>query len=61
MLNVYINVSVLLSIWIITIVKQWYERRQAVLAIPQDPIQNNNTDFRCSNRRTFYPYWELVS
>jgi hypothetical protein len=29
-LNVYINVSVLLSIWIITIVKQWYERRHGV-------------------------------
>jgi hypothetical protein len=29
-LNVYINVSVLLSLWIITIVKQWYERRHVV-------------------------------
>jgi hypothetical protein len=29
-LNVYINVSVLVSIWIITIVKQWYERRHGV-------------------------------
>jgi hypothetical protein len=29
-LNVYINVSVLLNIWIITIVKQRYERRHGV-------------------------------
>jgi hypothetical protein len=34
---------------------------QAVLAIPQDPIQNNHTGSRCSNRRTVYPYWDLVS